>query len=71
VTRQISDTMEAALHKAATRRSGKITPIPGSEPRSTMRTLHAMDRHGFVRWEGASPRLSESGRAWLQGGART
>jgi hypothetical protein len=64
-----------ALERAASRERGNICPIVGVHANAETVLLEALDRCGYIAWDGpapalphsrGAPRISDAGRAALQ-----
>jgi hypothetical protein len=71
---QLTKAQRKALCRAAKRERGNICPIPGVHANAETMLLDALDRRGFIAWDGPSPatphmrgapRINDAGRAAL------
>jgi hypothetical protein len=68
----ISPAQRKALMKAASRERANICPVIGVHAAAEQSLIEALDRRGFILWDGPVPRISDAGRkaveshrAWL------
>lgn len=60
-----------ALLRAANREGGNLCPVVGVHAAAETRLLEALDRCGFIAWDGGAPfkgapRITDAGRAALK-----
>lgn len=63
----ITPAMRRALSKAATRERGNICPVRGVHAAAEDMLIKAMERRGFITWDGLIPRISDTARTALAG----
>lgn len=77
MSNQMTPAMRKALERAASRETAAICPIVGVYANAADVLLEAMERRGFIKWDGepwkTAPRISDAGRSALaiaEGNAR-
>jgi hypothetical protein len=62
----MTEAMRRAIKTAAERERGTYCPIKGVHAAAETMLLEALDRRGFIEWDGPIPHVNDSARAAIR-----